>query len=375
MQNTVYKEINYISECLDLLYHFARKETFEELHKSLSQGYAISDEQFHQTFDLLIRIEQTAKERLKDSMELLGNYFTHDSKHIFSFLPMFIFNPSLDWTTTINNIEDLKAYHQRESKEEYYKRFGDALPQLAQFTDDPISLTEPMEILRYIMQSELSDADKWRIQQIFIEPEKHRELLYPIFSTCFEVIHEYHSEIELHIQHFYNYWSSYTNGNEIIDILRESVGIKIDGMAAGCYICPHFLLPNSLSIYGDGDRIEPFPYYLHIGIIFDKEFTYLLGNGISCYTPERAIKKLKLLSDKSKFDILMHLRDQKSYGKELSSILNLTTATISHHMSALLEESMLTISKEDKRIYYQSNTDEIEELLRYCLDVLCNKKS
>ena len=50
--------------------------------------------------------------------------------------------------------------------------------------------------------------------------------------------------------------------------------------------------------------------------------------------------------------------------------LNLTTATIAHHMSALLNAGLVRIEKEETKIFYRANTAEIEKLLKYCENTL-----
>ena len=74
---------------------------------------------------------------------------------------------------------------------------------------------------------------------------------------------------------------------------------------------------------------------------------------------------LKLLADKSKFEILSYIRDKEAYGSELAQRLGLTTATISHHMSALLNANLAEMKRMDKRIYYTSNQKALEEALEY----------
>ncbi|MDE6984152.1 MAG: ArsR family transcriptional regulator, partial [Lachnospiraceae bacterium] len=59
-----------------------------------------------------------------------------------------------------------------------------------------------------------------------------------------------------------------------------------------------------------------------------------------------------------------------AYGSELARHLNLTTATVSHHMNALLSARLVEVKREEKRVYYTANKKALEEVLAYCRDML-----
>lgn len=72
---------------------------------------------------------------------------------------------------------------------------------------------------------------------------------------------------------------------------------------------------------------------------------------------------LKLLGDKSKFEILCLLKSHGRYNLEIAEELHLTPATASHHMSMLLANHMVTVEKKDGRVYYQLNQDTLREIM------------
>lgn len=73
---------------------------------------------------------------------------------------------------------------------------------------------------------------------------------------------------------------------------------------------------------------------------------------------------LKILSDKSKFEILTLLKNKSMYGNELAKTMNLKTSTISYHMDALIQGELIYIKKENNRIYYFLNEFEIEKMIK-----------
>lgn len=73
---------------------------------------------------------------------------------------------------------------------------------------------------------------------------------------------------------------------------------------------------------------------------------------------------LKLLGDKSKFEILCLLKSHGRYNLEIAEELQLTPATASHHMSLLLSNHMVTVEKKDGRVYYQLNQETLREIMK-----------
>lgn len=99
-------------------------------------------------------------------------------------------------------------------------------------------------------------------------------------------------------------------------------------------------------------------HILDVGITFDCEFKATKNT----YSKEQLCNGLKLLSDPSKFEILRFISDKKAYGQEIAAELGLTTATISHHMNALMLLGLINLEKVDNRVYYQMNKEAVSIL-------------
>ena len=100
--------------------------------------------------------------------------------------------------------------------------------------------------------------------------------------------------------------------------------------------------------------------YLYTGVLFDK-LSMLVHEVIS---DESICKQLKILSDTSKYAILKSIRDMPAYGQELAERLDLTTATISHHMNALINSGFIKLEKRANRVYYLMDKDKLSHFLR-----------
>ena len=72
---------------------------------------------------------------------------------------------------------------------------------------------------------------------------------------------------------------------------------------------------------------------------------------------------LKVLSDKSKFEILKTLTSQKLYGSQIAEMLNLTNAILSYHMSALAHLQLIFVDKDNNKVFYTLNKNKLKEYL------------
>jgi DNA-binding transcriptional ArsR family regulator len=69
---------------------------------------------------------------------------------------------------------------------------------------------------------------------------------------------------------------------------------------------------------------------------------------------------LKALGDSSKFEILKILRQGPKYSLELAKHLDITPATASHHMNALLSMGLVTVEKSGKKTNYTLNSAKLK---------------
>ncbi len=92
-------------------------------------------------------------------------------------------------------------------------------------------------------------------------------------------------------------------------------------------------------------------------------FKYLLENTkLNDHKKERLKEVLISLGDKTRLEILLNLMDREYYLKELSDKLNLTSPTVSHHIQILLNNELIKIRTEGRKIFYSINKDKFIEL-------------
>ncbi|MCR4716621.1 MAG: winged helix-turn-helix domain-containing protein [Lachnospiraceae bacterium] len=80
---------------------------------------------------------------------------------------------------------------------------------------------------------------------------------------------------------------------------------------------------------------------------------------------------LKAISDENRLTILKQLSIKPSYGKELAEKLNLTPATIKHHLALLEELKLIKASRTEHKVYYlidkESLNQGLEDLKTYLM--------
>ena len=72
---------------------------------------------------------------------------------------------------------------------------------------------------------------------------------------------------------------------------------------------------------------------------------------------------IKLLGDKTRFDILCFLRSRSACGQEISDQLGLARNTIHHHMTKLLSAHLVKCTVDGNRVYYRVDEETVSRLL------------
>ena len=80
-------------------------------------------------------------------------------------------------------------------------------------------------------------------------------------------------------------------------------------------------------------------------------------------TQQNLLPALKAISDSSKFAILRSLQVSPKYNLELASECNLSAATISHHMNALLTCDLVHVEKREGKVYYTLQRETLQRMI------------
>lgn len=115
------------------------------------------------------------------------------------------------------------------------------------------------------------------------------------------------------------------------------------------FIPVHFISPYAMRLMDDATMI-----YIH-------------ALNRRAKTPEAFLESildpLKSTSDGTRLKILRMLYMHPMYGKEIADTLNLTTATVSHHLEALYQQGLVNVEKVKQIKYFSTNYTRLSRML------------
>lgn len=216
---------------------------------------------------------------------------------------------------------------------------------LKQKNSEKASNSSDMENWFLLLQSsEYSEDTKWRLLELIHNPVRKFQELFHIYEnnrTAFDVTFQ-------------------KNKKQLEKLVSQAPSEPSDVI---CSLMSEFH-PESKRFYLTA--VLPLMEWIAPTIIFQG----VLTNKLDLYQKNLENAKemlppiLKLLGDKSKFEILCLLKSHGRYNLEIAEELQLTPATASHHMSLLLSNHMVTVEKKDGRVYYQLNQETLREIMK-----------
>lgn len=127
------------------------------------------------------------------------------------------------------------------------------------------------------------------------------------------------------------------------------------------YLYPS-LTSSGFNLYAKDHQDEAnISYCLFAGISFLKSASI---ESFFAPSKERIQEFLRLISDPSKMEILLFVKDKAYYGGEIAKHLNLSTSTISYHINSMVMLGLINVSKESNRIYYQLNKKNLDSFFK-----------
>ncbi|QQE78677.1 helix-turn-helix transcriptional regulator [Alicyclobacillus sp. SO9] len=136
--------------------------------------------------------------------------------------------------------------------------------------------------------------------------------------------------------------------------------IRTEGTIEEYLFAPsHYINPHYVMAYNESSRL----------LLYDMR----RESRDTAITRQKLSASLKVLSDETRLEILRLLILQPTYGKILADRLNLTTATISHHLEVLSSAHLVTESKDKNTKYFSVSEDNLEKIIADLKGYLYNK--
>ncbi len=282
--------------------------------------------------------------------------FSIGQGNIAQLLMLSFFEPTIpDWETQETNI--------REKFEAFACAPSQPLGKLhvANLMDDTIDdgqRQDGLSLVEQLDETGLKDEEKWSILRAVQNAGAQLGQLKQILLPARELIAAHFSAVTPLLDDFRDRWGSYFQTNPFSAYLSQNIGMEPGDISDyTLHVYPSLFHAGSIVLNMDADLKN---IYLYIGAC--------LPEGLSVkeipIENNQMLEGLKALSDKSKLSILAHIRDKRSYGQALAKETGLSTATISHHMSALINCGFIHMERVENRIYYQMDKDSVKRFLK-----------
>lgn len=217
-------------------------------------------------------------------------------------------------------------------------------------------MNEKQSLIDSLMQLQLTDHEKLQLISMFYNFERSIDEICNEINSVIKImklkLEEYQTQL------FKQHWTKFIQEGSF-DTLIQHYGLKyIQDENHVLTIYPRIVFPFSFSLLD----LKQFPTYTFVrsGIYVAVDLELLSKRGD---LRDNMLEVLKVISDNSKFDILLFVKDKAAYCQEIANHLNLKTSTISYHMEALINIGLIIVEKQNNRIYYRLNDKNMKEFM------------
>jgi DNA-binding transcriptional ArsR family regulator len=226
--------------------------------------------------------------------------------------------------------------------------------------DDESIIDNPLKVHDHVKNSTLPWSEKSKLFFLYFDPEDTMGRFVNLIQYCYEQLYKPNAtELErFHLE------AVQTIKKLSVQQLSEIISFNSDSpekFPETVVIFPSYYHRNHSIFSYDGKA--------DIAIsIAGMELIEDLMDGANM--EEKVIELARALSDSKRINIIRELNKAPHYGFELAQRLDLSSPTISHHMSILFRLGLVTSSKYENKIYYEVNKDKLKQALAEMTDLL-----
>ncbi len=212
-------------------------------------------------------------------------------------------------------------------------------------------IASDLSVYELASKSPLLLQEKWLLIWMYENPVDVYEQFGDIVNAMIPIISEYQDILAQQIDLVYTQWNERIIAGEYKTLLKDKMGVDLGTPIKNLYVS--FVGSAYLVIRKDT---------IFVGLQFTDE--YFKQQTVDQETTNNI---LKLLGDPSKYNILKELLSGEKYGRQLSTNLGLSAATISYHIQELTNLGLVSVKTQDKsnRIYFQLRKETIEDVIRF----------
>lgn len=214
---------------------------------------------------------------------------------------------------------------------------------------------ENKNLFEFITSLPHSVEMKYNLLEFCFNLEKYSNYFFSLVEKVKNVYKKYETLYIPIIEKFYEDISNIAKNDGFIEYIQRYLKFTVTDKSSTVEIYPSFSLsPSAISIEMTENLMRFYlgADFLNLSSIVDKNKEK--SNKLSEY--------YKILSDPTKLQILNLLKTKEFYSAEIAKELNLTTATISHHMNTLLTNKFIGIRKEGNKVFYERDEEMINQI-------------
>ena len=357
MKITFLNELNYHMEANSILSSYVKKTPYyDKIKDGLKQKYNIPMDKLDSLYEEISNIYDFATSNIDIPMEKLEFYFLAGDDGAPSLgtliMSFALFN---DDENTINSFMKL-------STSEKLKRY---LYLLCENTDYGLAEVDynnfnDKDYVNYINNSNFETNTKLKYILLYYNLEQYLNEVYSIIQNVIVILKKKHDQLQAIADEYQRVMSEEVEkyGDKVLENYDFKISTDKDIEIKPLIIRANTLMLKPWFAESNDDKINKRSAYIgiHVKILFDLINIYFIND-------EKIISTLKALGDKSKFDILKSIKDNQMYGVEIAKKLNITTATVSHHMSNLYNLSLINYVSDNNKMNYMLNKEAIVELI------------
>lgn len=338
------RHFNLVDESIFLLYQWVNHGDIVEIkgnqQKELEEG---SDEEDRKRVSIQ-KIFYDVRDQLLPKKERIDYYFKERNME-FSTLASLV----LLWQVREkeNKLVTFEERFKDITEEEKVLEYADIIGDEELTTEEREQLKTLSDLITFIDSSSYDKEARWDVIKIFNDQKVYYDEVYDIIIETMSLLSDRHGEeIAVLEEEFHFYWSEFQQENNVIDLINEKLKVTWE-TEIPTVMKPVLFLPYGIVITLN-DVEKQNNSIIRMGTLIEKDLIFEEKD----ITPDDVVSIGKLLSDRSKVDILKIISKKSCYGKELATELNLSTATISYHVNALLKVGFVKADASLNRVYY-----------------------